>query len=118
MDAQKTHARPGDLTNADRRGAAAQIEERAEPAVSVDDDVGEVERPVVVALALEHRRRDRDRRQDALALELHARETADEADLVPVLRAGRVVGLDDQLPFALKSTHDRPAAGPGARALR
>src|SRR5665648_182214 len=91
---------------------AAQIEERAEPAVSVDDDVGEVERPVVVALAHEHRRRDRDRRQDALALELHVTEAADEADLVPVLRAGLVVGLDDQWPFALKSTHDRPAQVP------
>ena len=76
-------------------GAAAQVEERAERAVAVDDDVGEVDGPAGVALALEHRRGDRHGRRDALALELHVGEAADEADLVLVLRAGLVVGLDD-----------------------
>ena len=78
-------------------GVAAQVEERLKRAVPVDDDVGEVDGPAAVALALEHRRGDRDGRRDALTLELDVGQAADEADLVLVLRAGLVVGLDDEL---------------------
>lgn len=85
---------------------ATQVEERLKRAVPVDDHVREVDGLAAVAVAHEHRRRDRHCRRYTLALELHEGQTADEADLVLVLRAGRVVGLDDELGLDAEAAPD------------
>ena len=97
-------------------GAAAQVEERAEGAIAVDDDVGVVDGLVAVAPALEHRRGDRNGRRDALTLELDVGQAADEADLVLVLRAALVVGLDDEFGLDRPGGARPPRRSPGTRA--